>query len=54
MDARFAARSKLIFFLFYLNICHLVTIHRTAFHSFCLFDFMTKIEKMHSIHIKGR
>ena len=40
--------------LFYLNICHLETTHHTAFHSFCLFDFINKIEKNHSIHIKGR
>ena len=40
--------------LFQLNICHSETIHHTAFHSFCLFDFINKIDKIHSTHIKGR
>jgi len=37
--------------LFYLNICHFKTNHRTTFLSFWIFDFINKIEKFHFIHI---
>ena len=37
--------------LFYLNICHLKTIHRTPFLSFWIFDLINKIEHFHFIHI---
>jgi len=33
------------------NIFHLETIHHTAFHSVCLFDFINKFENVHSIYI---
>jgi len=36
---------------YFLNICHLKTIHQTAFLSFCFFDFINKIENLHCIHI---
>ena len=29
-------------------------IHHTAFPSYCLFDFINKIEKLHSIHIGNK
>jgi len=37
--------------LFYLNICHLKTIHRKTFLSFWIFDFINKIENVHFIYI---
>jgi len=40
--------------LFYLNIWHFKTIHRTTFLSFWIFDFINKIENFHFIHIQGR
>ena len=40
--------------LFYLNIWHFKTIHRTTLLSFWIFDFINKIENFHFIHIQGR
>jgi len=40
--------------LFYLNIWHLKTIHRTTFLSFWIVDFINKIENFPFIHIQGR
>jgi len=55
MDAQICiSRGRGFKHFIYLNICHLETIHHTAFHSFCLFDFINKIEKVHSIPIKER
>jgi len=51
MDAQICSYVEVKKALFYLNLYHLETIHRTALHSLCFFDFINKIEKFHSIHI---
>ena len=49
---KFAPRKR-FYKLFYLNIYHFNTIHRTTFLSFWIFDFINKIENCHFLIYKG-
>jgi len=51
MDSNICSLEEVLKTIFYLNICHFKTIHRTAFLSFYLFDFINKIENFHFIPI---
>ena len=51
MDSHICSLIEDLKTFYYLNICHLKTIHQTAFLSFCFFDFINKIENFHCIDI---
>jgi len=51
MDSHTWSQVEVLKTFYYLNICHLKTIHHTAFLSFFFFDFINKIENLHCIHI---